>query len=342
MREEREVADFVQEQRAPVGEFHPPGLAVVRAGERALLVAEDLRLEERIRERGAADRLEGVAAATAQFVDDSRDHFLTGAGGTEDERRDVRLGNRAEGLQQEDHLLVDARQLEQAAQRRGRVLGAARGGRCEMLVEQLAQGSLLRHERRVSGVGTGDPRREAMGGQFLDAVLDVHTQPGEDLHERVDFERLVAVGVEVPQERGPKRRLHQRAEPVSLGERDRERYRLGDGWIGARGVSDRRHTRPRRGHSRRFAAQEAGGRPGHTSGRATCCTVYRHEAHRAAVNPHEARRTGPSRDCFSWMVPACLAIRSSMWRGTARRRFLAAMAGSLREESCAEGWLAEP
>ena len=41
-----------------VGQLQPAGLPIVRAGERALLVAEDLRLEQRVGQRRAVDRLE--------------------------------------------------------------------------------------------------------------------------------------------------------------------------------------------------------------------------------------------------------------------------------------------
>ena len=58
LRDERHVADFVEEQRALVGQLEASGLAIVRAGERALLVAEDFRFEQRVGQRGAVDRLE--------------------------------------------------------------------------------------------------------------------------------------------------------------------------------------------------------------------------------------------------------------------------------------------
>ncbi len=47
------VADFIQEQAAPVGLFEPSDALAVRAGERALLVPEQLGLEQRFRKRRA-------------------------------------------------------------------------------------------------------------------------------------------------------------------------------------------------------------------------------------------------------------------------------------------------
>ena len=64
----RAVADLVEEDR-PVGELEAPGLAVARAGERALLVAEQLALEQRLGQRGAVDATIGRAAAGALLVD---------------------------------------------------------------------------------------------------------------------------------------------------------------------------------------------------------------------------------------------------------------------------------
>ena len=58
LRDERQVADFVEEERATVGQLDASRLAIVRAGERAFLVAEDFRFEQRVRQRSAVDGLE--------------------------------------------------------------------------------------------------------------------------------------------------------------------------------------------------------------------------------------------------------------------------------------------
>src|SRR4029434_2574832 len=49
----RELADLVEEERALVRQLEAPGLAGRGAGERSLLVAEELTLHERRRQRGA-------------------------------------------------------------------------------------------------------------------------------------------------------------------------------------------------------------------------------------------------------------------------------------------------
>jgi hypothetical protein len=53
---ETDVADLVQEDAAAVGHFEFALLAVLRAGERAFLVAEQLALQQGFRERAAMGR----------------------------------------------------------------------------------------------------------------------------------------------------------------------------------------------------------------------------------------------------------------------------------------------
>ena len=55
LRRRRDVTDLVEEQRAAVGHLEATGLRRHRAGERALLVAEELALEQRLGQRARAD-----------------------------------------------------------------------------------------------------------------------------------------------------------------------------------------------------------------------------------------------------------------------------------------------
>ena len=55
LRRRRHLGDLVEEQRAAVGELEAAGAAIGGAGERALLVAEDLALEQRLGNRRAVD-----------------------------------------------------------------------------------------------------------------------------------------------------------------------------------------------------------------------------------------------------------------------------------------------
>ena len=55
LRRRRHLADLVEKQRAAIGELEAALAAIGRAGERALLVAEDLALEQRFGNGGAVD-----------------------------------------------------------------------------------------------------------------------------------------------------------------------------------------------------------------------------------------------------------------------------------------------
>ena len=57
------LADFVHEDRAAVGRLEPAALVAVGVGEAAAHVAEQLRLEQRIRHAGAVDGDQRPAAA---------------------------------------------------------------------------------------------------------------------------------------------------------------------------------------------------------------------------------------------------------------------------------------
>ena len=192
LRDDRQVADFVEEQRAVVGELEAARLAVVGAGERALFVAEDFRLEQRVRQRGAVDRLELVGAAAAQLVDHPRHDFLARAGRPEDQHRDVRLRRGPDPLEDDQHLLVAADHLAEALNRRRAILVADGGAALEELVEQVADGVLLRLDERVPRrAAAGDALRDAERDQLADAVLDVEPHAAERLHQRLDVERFL-------------------------------------------------------------------------------------------------------------------------------------------------------
>ena len=87
-----------------------------------------------------------------------------------------------------------------------------RGAALEEVIEQVGQ-------RRV-GRALGDVAAAACPAivpgdaevdQLADAVLDVQPQPAERLHQRFDVEGLVGPRVQVAQDAGAQRRLHQRA-----------------------------------------------------------------------------------------------------------------------------------
>ncbi len=65
---------------------------------------------------------------------------------------------------------------------------------------------------RYCAGGPGSIRDHAEVGQFAHAVFHVEPQPAERLHQRLDVERFVGPGIQVAEDAGAQRRLHERAE----------------------------------------------------------------------------------------------------------------------------------
>ena len=108
------VADFVEEDRAAVGLLELADLLLGRAGERSLLVAEQLGLDQLLGNGRAVDLDEALAAAQAVAVDGARDELLADAALALDQHRRVgRRGaaDRGHHLLQRgavaDHLVAD-------------------------------------------------------------------------------------------------------------------------------------------------------------------------------------------------------------------------------------------
>ena len=99
---ERQIADFVEEQRAPVRELELAGLSLRRAGERAFLVAEQLRFEQRLGNRRAVDGDERTVRPRAERVERPREQLLAGAALSFEQHGGVG-GSRA--VQRHGHLL---------------------------------------------------------------------------------------------------------------------------------------------------------------------------------------------------------------------------------------------
>ena len=87
----RQLADLVEEERAAVGLREEAAAGAVGAGEGALGVAEELALEQRLRDRGAVHRHEGLVAARRLRVDRAREHLLAGAALAREQHRGLVL-----------------------------------------------------------------------------------------------------------------------------------------------------------------------------------------------------------------------------------------------------------
>ncbi len=83
------VADLVEEQRAALGDLEAPLARGDGTGERALLVTEQLGLEQVGGNRAAVDRDERAVAARAELMNGARGDFLAGAGFAEQQNGGV-------------------------------------------------------------------------------------------------------------------------------------------------------------------------------------------------------------------------------------------------------------
>src|SRR5574342_967235 len=86
---QRQVADLVEEERPPVGELEPAHLPRERAGERPLLVPEELALDHAGREGGAVHLHQDRVLPPAQPMDRADDQLLAGARLPRDQHRGV-------------------------------------------------------------------------------------------------------------------------------------------------------------------------------------------------------------------------------------------------------------
>jgi hypothetical protein len=86
----RQLADLVEENRAAVGQLEATQAPLESSGERTLLVAEQLRRDERRRNRGTIHRDEGPRRARGSLVDGPGDKLLAGAGLTGDQHGRIR------------------------------------------------------------------------------------------------------------------------------------------------------------------------------------------------------------------------------------------------------------
>ncbi len=97
----RDLADLVEEQGAAVGGFEATLARADRAGEGALLVAEEFGFEQVLRQRRTVEPHVGAARTRRVVVDGVGDEFLAGTGFATDQHRGVPLRHHA-------HLVEDA------------------------------------------------------------------------------------------------------------------------------------------------------------------------------------------------------------------------------------------
>ena len=108
LRRQRHVADLVEEQRALVALLKLADALRAGPGERALFVAEQLALEQALRDRCAVDRQIRFIVALAVLVNGASNQFLAGAALAGDQRRGIRAGQLADHLEHLLHRLAAA------------------------------------------------------------------------------------------------------------------------------------------------------------------------------------------------------------------------------------------
>src|SRR5690606_27742515 len=96
---QRNLADLVEEQRAAIGLLEATSPRSHRAGERALLVAEQLGLQDRLGQRRAVGRDKGLVHAWAVLVNVASEQLLAGAALAEQQHGRRRVGGLASNLQ---------------------------------------------------------------------------------------------------------------------------------------------------------------------------------------------------------------------------------------------------
>ncbi len=113
---EGHVADLVQEDGAPVGLLEFSRLAApLRAGEGPALVAEELRLQEVLRDGAAVDGDKGLVLSAAGQVDGLGHDLLAGAGLSRDQDRKITARRPQPHVFYTDHLGILAQHVLEAA-----------------------------------------------------------------------------------------------------------------------------------------------------------------------------------------------------------------------------------
>jgi hypothetical protein len=104
LRGQRHLRHLVEQQRPAVGRPEPPLAPPDRAGEGAALVAEQLRLQQRVGERRAVDRHEGAAVPGPALVQGAGDQLFAGAALAADQDRRVAGGDGVDPIHEPQHL----------------------------------------------------------------------------------------------------------------------------------------------------------------------------------------------------------------------------------------------
>ncbi len=180
------LGDFVQQQGAAGGLFEFSDASRHRAGERALLVAEQLGFQQVLGDRRAIDRYERFLGAVGTGVDIARQHFLAGAGLAGDHHGSIRTGDLLRQLYHLGHRFVAVDQV-------AGIVGDGGKHRCDQF--------RVRRQRYVflgAGVDRGDRSAGVVGDaagddRYMDVLgLEPHHQVA-DVESDIDQQQVGAL-----------------------------------------------------------------------------------------------------------------------------------------------------
>ena len=161
------LGDLVEEERAARGPLEVAAVLALRAGEAALLVAEQLALDEGGRDGAAVERQVGPLAALGELVDGLGGQLLAGAALADEKRRDLRGRHLVDEVVDPLHGGRGAHHRPEAAE--VAQLGAQRGDRLLELAGLLDAGEQRLEAPQVDGLGQVVEGAETQG---LDRRLD--------------------------------------------------------------------------------------------------------------------------------------------------------------------------
>ena len=115
----RHLADFVEKDRALVGDFEQAALVLVGAGEGAFDVAEQFAFEQSLGKRATVDGDERLAGSGRTGMHGAGDEFFAGSAFAVNENRAAGGGNGADGLLQFLHGGADADDVVERVARGG-------------------------------------------------------------------------------------------------------------------------------------------------------------------------------------------------------------------------------
>src|SRR5208282_333882 len=141
----RHVSDFVEKERAFVGEFEFAGLAGGGSGERSFFVAEKFALQQILGDGGAVDFYKWTGSAARFFVDGAGDEIFANSALSAQENRGIGGRNALHGSENLLHFLADGDDVGMA------VLLAERFTQRAVLLAQARVIKLLVHDHSHFG-----------------------------------------------------------------------------------------------------------------------------------------------------------------------------------------------